>query len=210
MTVGAPAQRFRDGPLFLETFADEVLVRCPRCLGCARVVRGERHADGRVVCEACGFTRGPARREDLWLGPVCTWAERPCGVCGRRLRRRFGRGAGPPQRRTVHLSCPGCGSRSEAELRWAPMPVGEPHDRLSGLPLWLQAPFRGHLLWALNARHLEWLRGYVGAALRERTPHVNRSLASRLPGWVKAGRSRESILRLLDRMEAMLPPGRAG
>jgi len=178
-------------------------VRCPRCGGRARVIRGPDFK-GRVTCEGCGYSRGPAEQTELWAGPVRTWAMRPCRLCGRGLRRAYPRQTQRPDRRSVRLRCTGCGAESDAPLRWSPIPPGDPHDGLSGLPLWLQTPCRGHVLWAFSPAHLEWLRGYVGAELRERVPHVNASAASRLPTWIKLARNRSEVLRCLDRLESML------
>jgi hypothetical protein len=200
----APTGRFRDQPTYLSAFADDVLVRCPRCRGRAHVLRESQRFSGRVVCDSCGFSRGPAEQTELWLGPVRAWAGRPCRRCGRGLRRAYSSQKHPPERRSVRLRCTGCGAESDAPLRLSPVPPGEAHDGLTGLPLWLQAPCRGHVLWALNPAHLAWLRDYVGAALRERTPRLNAALASRLPGWIKAARSRDDVLRCLDRMESTL------
>lgn len=192
--------RFRDDGAYLSGFADEVLVRCPRCSGRARVRREPGRFAGRVVCDSCGYVRGPAGQAELWAGPVRAWAARPCRRCGRGLRRAYPRQKHPPERRSVRLRCTGCGAESDAPLHWAPMPPGEAHDGLSGLPLWLQTACRGQVLWALNADHLEWLRGYVAAELRERIPRRNASLASRLPSWIKLARNRDEVLRCLDRL----------
>jgi hypothetical protein len=196
--------RFRDPGTYLSELAGEVLVRCPRCGGRARVLREPSGFLGRIVCTACGFARGPAEQNQLWAGPVRAWAARACRLCGRGLRRAYPRQKLPPERRTVRLRCSGCGAESDAPLRWAPLPPGEGHDGLTGLPLWLRAPCRGHTLWALNGEHLAWLRDYVGATLRERIPRRNATLASRLPTWIKLARNREEVLHCLARLEQSL------
>jgi hypothetical protein len=83
-------------------------------------------------------------------------------------------------------------------------------DSFFGLPLWLQVPCCGETLWAYNAAHLDFLAEHVGATLRERTRHPehgwhNRSLASRLPTWMKAARHRDEVLKGLERLRAKLP-----
>ena len=77
------------------------------------------------------------------------------------------------------------------------------------LPLWLQSRCCGHVLWAYNARHLQFLRDYVGSNLRERcrSPELgwsNSSLASRLPRWKQVAKNRDSILRTIKKLEARL------
>ena len=78
-------------------------------------------------------------------------------------------------------------------------------DWVSRLPFWLHAPCTGHVLWAWNASHLDFLERYVGADLRERTPNVNRSLASRLPRWMKSAKHRDEVLRVIRKLRATLP-----
>jgi len=77
-----------------------------------------------------------------------------------------------------------------------------PTDGYFGYNLWLQTNCAGNSLWAFNIRHLELLESYVGAKLRQRTSDEkwgwqNSSLTSRLPKWMKNGKSRDSILNSL-------------
>jgi len=59
------AERFRDPGGRLWRYRDRVLVRCPRCAGCATVLRpwdegrGKVVGDPRLVCAGCGYTRRP-------------------------------------------------------------------------------------------------------------------------------------------------------
>jgi hypothetical protein len=139
-----------------------------------------------------------------------------CPRCAERaLVRVRGREHAPP----VVLTCARCGHSQG----WAPsrpgvvhagdparfpghVAYGGPVDPYFHLPLWLQAPCCGERLWAFNAAHLEWLEGYVGAALRERAPGEhgwsNRSMASRLPQWMKAAGNRDEILRCIRVLKA--------
>lgn len=101
--------------------------------------------------------------------------------------------------------CPHCGYIQEWQ-KTSGLVVGGAIDWYFRLPLWLQTPCCGHILWAHNARHLAFLESYVRATLRERLPttHTNRSLASRLPSWMKSGRSRDDVLAGIARLEQML------
>src|SRR5205807_7568551 len=78
------------------------------------------------------------------------------------------------QFRPRRLTCPGCGTSRDwvAQRRGSSLvgvAIGGPNDPFFDLPLWLQTPCCGHLLWAFNDRHLDALEAYVGASLRERT-----------------------------------------
>lgn len=84
--------------------------------------------------------------------------------------------------------------------------IGGPCDWYFGLPLWLQTPCCGHTLWAYNEAHLRFLEQYVGADLRERlpNPHTNRSLASRLPQWMKSAKHRAAVTDGLSQLRELL------
>ena len=75
--------------------------------------------------------------------------------------------------------------------------------RYLGLPLFLSEPVGGHILWALNPRHLDALEAWLRAGLRERPLDAPRtSMIERLPQWLKAASARGPALRAIERMRA--------
>lgn len=72
------------------------------------------------------------------------------------------------------------------------------------LPLWLQISCCGEILWAYNLRHLEFIEKYVAAKLRERKPHSNKSMASRLPNWIKSAKNRDEVLKGIGKLREKL------
>jgi|26BtaG_2_1085354.scaffolds.fasta_scaffold00028_40 hypothetical protein len=62
----------------------------------------------------------------------------------------------------------------------------------------------GEMLWALNLEHLDFLEKYVEADLRVRIPNKNKSVASRLPPWIKRANNREEILKSIQRLREKL------
>jgi hypothetical protein len=90
--------------------------------------------------------------------------------------------------------------------------MGGPEDPFFGLPLFLQAPCRGEVLWAFNARHLEALGAIVGAAVRERARAAlargegvgSHSMLSRLPRWMKAAGNRRAVLDGLEKLRGQV------
>lgn len=82
--------------------------------------------------------------------------------------------------------------------------IGTSVDWYFRLPLWLQISCCGETLWANNEKHLEFIEDYVGAKLRERKPFVNKSLASRLPNWIKKAKNREEILKAIGKLKEKL------
>jgi hypothetical protein len=105
------------------------------------------------------------------------------------------------------LTCCGCGlerrwAKHEIARHWRSHPV---RDDYFELPLWLQAPCCSEVLWAYNHRHLGMIERMVRAPLRERSRDAeygwsNRSLASRLPRWVKLAKHRAEVLRAIERI----------
>lgn len=71
----------------------------------------------------------------------------------------------------------------------------------------LQIACCGQTLWAINVEHLDFLEHYVEAGLRERIPNINRSLASRLPQWMKSSKNRQEILKGVSRLRLKLQEG---
>jgi hypothetical protein len=68
-------------------------------------------------------------------------------------------------------------------------------------PLWLQIACCGKNFWSYNRQHLDLLESYVSAKLRERKPNVNRSVASRLPNWIKSAKNRDQILKAIKKLK---------
>jgi hypothetical protein len=107
--------------------------------------------------------------------------------------------------RPRRLSCTGCGTTREwtAERRGNALvgvQLGGPGDPFFGLPLWLQTPCRGRVLWAYNERHLDTLEAYVAAGLRERAAWPTMSMLARLPAWIKAAGNRDDVLKAIKRL----------
>ncbi|MBI5596565.1 MAG: TFIIB-type zinc ribbon-containing protein [Elusimicrobia bacterium] len=119
------------------------------------------------------------------------------------------RGGGIPDASTPRrVSCTACPLSGERE---SPAPArgrDDARDPFFRLPLWLQTPCCGAVLWALNEDHLAFLEGYVGADLRQRAPDdagwSNRSTGSRLPLWIKSAKNREAVLKGLAKLRERL------
>jgi hypothetical protein len=103
------------------------------------------------------------------------------------------------RKRSVEVLC-SCGAVNLASWPAASMKVGHPQDPYFRLPLWLSADVGGETLWAYNRDHLAFLDAYLRAALRQRAPNHNGSLASRLPRWMKAASARQNVLKALARV----------
>lgn len=125
-----------------------------------------------------------------------------------------------PTRSALHsprrLICAGCGHVIDQaggmwNVRFGHERVGTVHDPFFQCRLWLQADCCGHVLWAYNLRHLDYLRSYVAADLRERSRcdpetgwHRRMTMAAKLPAWLKSAKNRADVMRGIDRLRASL------
>ena len=100
------------------------------------------------------------------------------------------------------LVCSNCGHIETCEGKNAI--IGNSKDWYFQRPLWLQISTCGKTLWAYNLQHLDLLESYVSAKLRERKPNVNRSVASRLPNWIKLAKNRDEILKAIGKLKEKL------
>ncbi|MFJ6895037.1 hypothetical protein [Streptomyces hokutonensis] len=104
-----------------------------------------------------------------------------------------------PHTRLVCRSCGQC--RINTGPSYGPWPT-----------LWLRTGTRHGELWAYNLQHLDLIRRFVAADLRERAPWYDTgqkmTLVARLPAWMKSAKNRHEVLRAVDRLRAtVIAPG---
>jgi hypothetical protein len=108
------------------------------------------------------------------------------------------------------LYCESCGkfwkksTKGYVGARHMALIFGHSVDPYFHLPLWLQAPCCGSILWAYNRRHLQFLEDVVGAKLRK-TSSIRRCptpLSQRLPRWMLDRKHRDEVLRGIKRLKA--------
>ncbi|MFE5484104.1 hypothetical protein [Streptomyces sp. NPDC056527] len=111
--------------------------------------------------------------------------------------------------RPRRMVCRGCGLSRVWNGRRVMMPRGTAQpatDPYFGMPLWLQVETRHGWLWAYNHEHLDLMRRYVQASLRERglwhSTGPTMTLVARLPVWIKRAKNREEVLRAVSRIHA--------
>jgi hypothetical protein len=183
-------KRFDDRGARAADFAHEFAVRCPKCGERASVsMRPQGWTRPRVSCAGCGYS-ATTRRGEI-RGPAVGLAKGRCRNCGRWIERHY---AGTAHEHAARLRCAGCGAISTASIAWRRTQRATPSDPHFGLPLWFVGTIKGEVFWAYNAAHLEFIRNYVAAELRIRTPNMNASLASRLPAFLLDRRNRRTVL----------------
>lgn len=118
----------------------------------------------------------------------------------------------------ILIVCPGCArqgmaTRQRNERDWEVLKVVCTHCgfnkvyETSRIPvsLWLRTNCDGHLLWAYNHEHLNFLQEHIEATLRERNtvPNANKSIGSRLPRWIVSGKNRSKVLKCIEKLRQM-------
>ncbi len=104
----------------------------------------------------------------------------------------------------VRLSCLKCGHLQMKQT--GTKYIGGAFDVHFGLPLYLQISCCGHVLWAYNREHLDYMKRYIEAMIRT-SKGTNRSLESRLPEWMKRKQNRDEVLRAIERLELVWERG---
>ncbi|HEX4321723.1 MAG TPA: hypothetical protein VHZ52_12505 [Acidobacteriaceae bacterium] len=212
LMISQPEQsRFVDRGVLLLYFARTAIAVCPKCGGPA-FVNGQskstghfRAEDGRVTCSKCSFNL----KYGKWFGPITRSVKDRCQNCGHKwLKYLEHLDSLDNGKKEISITCPSCGEMPRyAGLRTREQFSGAPNDPVFGLPLWLQEPCCGEILWAYNAEHLSRLRQYVAASLRERVTArlaMAWSMFARLPQWMTSAKNRKAVLSGFDRLERRL------
>lgn len=101
----------------------------------------------------------------------------------------------------VRLSCFHCGHLQTKQN--GTKYIGGAFDVHFGLPLYLQTSCCGHVLWAYNQEHLDYMKRYIEATIRT-SEGRNRSLESRLSEWMKRKQNRDKVSRAIVKLEHSL------
>lgn len=106
----------------------------------------------------------------------------------------------------ITIPCPHCGTTRTYKPKNEEYKVGYPNkgqasDPIFNLPLWFQADIRGDLFWAYNRRHLNDIKTYVAAKLRERQTTTHTTMVEKLPNFIKEAKNRETLVKIIERLE---------
>jgi len=186
----------------------DIDVRCPRCNGHA-VVWGESKyrccRKAKLVCRECSYSK--VGNGQQWYGPVKVSGRRPCGNCGFKwVFLNICKNKMPePIPAAIKVFCQNCNHENDVEVDWRPEFFNkDPVDPYFGYQLWFLADFKDEIVWLYNIEHLQYLKEYISANLRERDEYGGmRSLVARLPKWMKLAKNKKSILKILNKLEKM-------
>ncbi|MFW2178063.1 MULTISPECIES: hypothetical protein [unclassified Moraxella] len=180
---------------------DHELVVCPRCNKASKVENAE------FYCLHCHLHLNECDKFH-WYGDLqlTTKSNQSCYHCGSPL---FYQNVihAPHDNfsKKITLECEKCQKQNSVTLQKMIIHKYQGEDYYFGLPLLLQMSCSHGILWAYNWQHLQDLKAFIQADLRERTKNSgNGSLMSRLPLWIKSAKNREGLLKLITKIEKLV------
>ena len=192
---------FKDSDQDISSWSKDTLVKCPSCSKRA-FLKNDRSVfqwffndDSEIHCPNCGLTINQSEliRYRLEL-------RKNCSNCGKEISRTIPNLKEKKEYLTV--KCEHCGDtekykpRNESHRVFYSNQVGA-KDPIFGVELWLQEEVKGNILWAFNFDHLNYLKHYISADLRERS---GMTMSAKLPQFIKDRKNRTTLLRVVDRM----------
>lgn len=196
----------------LAFFSKEILVQCPHCkqksyvltaFGKYSVPYPMSNVKPKFRCNNCYNPIG----EKLWYGPMIIYPlNANCGQCGASLDKE--KRHVTKYQSKMKVRCKVCNHdrfyQTKYKLTYANN--NQATDPYFGLQLWLQTPVNNNIFWAYNYEHLDYLKGYVSAKLREAQSGGKYSLAWKLPSFIKVAKNRDKILKAISRLEKKVEP----
>lgn len=193
--------RYSGPPTVHQSYMSKFIVECPKCKHEAIVTVDSPYwrQNGKLTCSNCMHSE---KANDLVR--YNSIVKRHCDNCGKKFESII-----PNQKQkvdTITIPCPHCGTtrtyepRNE-EYQIGYMTRGQAADPIFGLPLWFQAAFKGDLFWAYNRDHLSEIKSYVSSKLRERQTTTHTTMVERLPNFIKDSKNRDSIIKVIERLE---------
>ncbi len=194
-------KRFQDKNISIYHFVNEILVECPKCRKRAVVTKDEPQSffsRRTLKCPNC-FHSEKGRRESysVELNCHCSNCAAEIDICIPNVNKK---------KEAIAIKCTKCGETDNykprnIEQQWTYRGIGKPSDNYFGLPLWLTDNFRGNDFWAFNYDHLEYLKEYISADLREKNGRTHWTMVEKLPDWMKSGKNREKLMKLISELE---------
>lgn len=193
--------RFQDKNITLYHFEDEIFVECPKCKKRAVITKDHPKAydsQRTLKCPNCShIQKGRKTSFDIELRCLCPNCTFEMKIDIPDVNKK---------KETIAVKCKNCGATENYPPKniaqeWKYSNPGHPSDSYFGLPLWLVENFRDNNFWALNYEHLSYLKEYISAQLREKNNRLHWTMVEKLPDWMKSGKNRDKIVKLIDQLE---------
>lgn len=193
--------RFQDENSTIYHFDNEIFVECPKCSKRAIVTKDEPNtflSQRSFKCPNCFHTEN-GRKESFSVELNCN-----CSNCSAEIKINIPNVN--QKKESIAIKCQNCGQTENYEPRnipqqWKYQSTGKPSDSYFGLSLWLTDGFRGNNFWAFNYEHLEYLKKYITAELRERNNRTHWTMVEKLPEWMKSAKNRDKLIKLIEELE---------
>lgn len=191
--------RYSGSATVKRSYMREFLVECPKCSELAVITSDLSYdtSNDKLVCSSCNHIE---KADDLVRYNVVV--KRVCDNCGKPFESIV-----PNNKHKVNrliVPCPNCGvvrtykPRNDAyRTAYNNSKVGDP---IFNLPLWYQTSIKGEAFWAYNREHLNEIRNYVSAKLRERQTTTHTTMVEKLPNFIKSAKNRKAILKAIDKL----------
>ncbi len=187
--------------MVLSQFEDEIFVECPKCEKRAIVIKDEPlsyFSERTLKCPHCFYSQnGRNETFNIELNCHCANCAAPIGIDIKNVNEK---------KETIAVKCSNCGKTENYKprnilIQWKYQTTGKPFERYFGLPLWLTEDFKGNYFWAFNYKHLEYLKQYISAGLREKKDRTYWTMLEKLPKWMTLGKNRDKIMKLISDLE---------
>ena len=190
--------RFKPFYRSLRYYYAEVIVHCPKCGARARIVQKDGYRSNPILkCPNCHYKQSEVTRTYTQIVKLI------CSNCGERIHSRI---TGVAHKKpTIFVKCSNCQVSQKCEPRYREEDIvrryGAPFDPHYGYQLWLAVEVRGNILWAYNYQHLNDIKQYVTASLREKRGCGYMTMVEKLPQWIISRKNRNEVLRAIAKLE---------
>mgnify|MGYP000856124793 CR=1 FL=1 len=187
-------------------WAKDIIVICPKCQHDARIKGNPSWRDwaAELFCSHCGYNCKTTTRTEGWHGNFVASGRRPCCSCGYKWVsvRKTLTDASQLLADEMNARCQNCQTVNKVPVTHSrAIPADHAIDPFFGLDLALKAPTRHGTIWVYGTPHLQELKCYTIANLRENgAVSPNSSYFSRLPAWIKSAKNRELVLKALEKL----------
>jgi len=203
-------------------FSEKIWVKCPKCSEPALVKTelpkytipfptGHKSV---CICNNCGFQDSG---NENWSGYYQGIVKQYCSSCGSKSKEKFNNrlnnGIGSavsllfisePTKKPyadINIQCLTCYKENKYKILWYRYRNDKASDPYFGFDLLLQTDIKDNVLWLYNTDHLDYLKEYVEAKLREDNGRHKYSMITNLPQWVKSSKNRDVIVKKLNKLK---------
>ena len=193
--------RFKDENYTLSNFQNEIFVECPNCSKRATVTKEtpfSYYSERTISCPNCHFSQ-KGRKQNYRVELNCN-----CSNCSKEINLIIP--SVNEKKEKIAIKCKNCGKTQEYAPRniaqeWIYRSNGKPSDDYFGLPLWISSNFKDYIFWAYNYEHLNYLKLYISAEIRESNNRTHWTMIEKLPVWMSSAKNREKLMKIIKELE---------